>query len=197
MRRSFLIAFCLLAGATVITAAVTTGTDEARATLPPSLEKSLSSSGVERSVEVDPDNARKVLLEGGTEVFLVPGHDGDACIGLKDGSAACGPAADVAMGRLFLITVPANAEQGLSAIPTTGSAKAVVYGYQPGDRAARASVLGTERQVLGSGDVVEGVYRVKITTDAHSRRMTEVRFDTAGDTTQAPAPINLDTPENP
>lgn len=66
------------------------------------------------------------------------------------------------------------------------------YGYQPDDGAARASILSTEGQVLGSSEVVDGIYRVKITTDAHSRRMTEVRFDAAGDTTQPPAAIELD-----
>lgn len=175
----------------VVAVGVATRTDEARATLPSSLERAITSSQVERSFDVNPGDARKVTV-GSTDVFLVSGGDGDACIGLEDGSAACGPAADVAAGRLFLITVPASAEPGQSAIPATGSAKAVVYGYQPDDRAARAIIRGTEGQVLGSGNVVDGIYRVEITTDSHSRRMTEVRFAAGDDETQAPAPVNLD-----
>ena len=67
----------------------------------------------------------------------------------------------------------------------------MVYGYQPDKRATRANIRGSAGQVLGSGEVVDGLYRVEITTDAHSRRMTQVRF---GDDADAPAPINLDAP---
>jgi hypothetical protein len=195
-RRSLAIAATavLIAAVAVIVVSVSTGTDEAQATLPPSLEKSITSSQVGRSVNVDPNDASEVTLDGGTKVFLVPGDDGDACIGLADGSAACGPSADVAAGRLFLIAVPASGEPQRSAIPVTGTTKATVYGYQPDDRAARASILGAEGQVLGSGDIVDGLYGIEITTDAHSRRFTGVRFDAADESSDAPAPVNLDQP---
>jgi hypothetical protein len=184
------VAAVLLAAAASIASGVGSGTDGARATLPSSLERALTSSQVEEAIDVDTTRPRKVALDG-TDVFLVSGGDGDACIGLHDGSAACGPARDVAAGRLFLITVAATAEPGQSAIPATGSTKAVVYGYQPDKRATRANIRGSAGQVLGSGEVVDGLYRVEITTDAHSRRMTQVRF---GDDADAPAPINLDAP---
>jgi hypothetical protein len=175
-----------------VTAVVVSTSDEAHATLPNSLERSMVSAGVERSVEVNVDEARKVTLRDGTDVFLVPGRAGDACIGLESGAAACGPAADVAAGRLFLITVPASGEPRRSAVPATGSTEVVVYGYQPDKRAGRASIRGAEGQELGSADVVDGIYRVEITTDAHSKRMSEVRFDRADDAAAAPEPIDLD-----
>jgi hypothetical protein len=186
----------LVAAVAIIAVDVGNNADEAHATLPPPLEQVVTSSRVDREVVVNPGEARKVTLDGGSEVFLVPGDDGDACIGLEDGSAACGPAADVAAGRLFLITVSANGEPGdrPSVVPATGSARAVVYGYQPDKNAAHASILGADRQVLGSGEVVDGMYRIEMTTDAHAKRMTEVRFYSANGLTGAPAPIDLDEP---
>lgn len=73
-------------------------------------------------------------------------------------------------------------------------AKVTVYGYQPNDRAARASILGAEGQVLSSGDVVDGLYGIEITADADSRRFTGVRFDAADGSSNAPAPVDLDQP---
>lgn len=186
------VAVVLLSAAASIAGGVGRGTDGARATLPSSLERALTSSQVGESVDVDTTRPRKVALEG-TDVFLISGGEGDACIGLQDGSAACGPAKDVAAGRLFLITVAATAEPGQSAIPATGATRAVVYGYQPDKRATRANIRGSAGQLLGSGNVVDGLYRVEITTDAYSRRITQVRF---GDGADAPAPINLDAPSD-
>lgn len=182
----------LLAAVAAAASRVATGVDEAGATLPPDLQKSISSSRVDRSFEIDPEKTQEVLLDDGTKVFLVSGDGGDACIGLADGSAACGPASQVAAGRLFLITVAASGRPAEpSPIPSNDSTEATVYGFQPEDGAARASILGTDGQVLGSSEVVDGIYRVTITTDAHSRRMTQVRFDAASDTTPPPAAIEL------
>jgi hypothetical protein len=139
------------------------------------------------------DDREPPARPGQPEATLVPARDGAACIRLENGGGeACGPAADVAAGRLFLITVPAGGEPGQSVVPATGSTQAVVYGYQPDERAGRASIRGTAGQELGSSDVVDGIYRVEITTDAHARRMTEVRFDRADGAAEAPAPIDLD-----
>jgi hypothetical protein len=171
-----------------------TGTREARATLPSDLAQSISATQVDRSFDLDPDDARQVVLDDGTEVFLVTGEGGDACIGLADGRAACGSASQVASGRLFLITVAATgrpADQP-SPIPPSGSVRATVYGHQPQPGAATAFVLGAEGQVLGRGDVVDGVYRVTITTNARAGRMTEVRFEAADASAAAPPPIELD-----
>jgi hypothetical protein len=184
------IATCAAAATTAVAIAVTTNAGEAEATLPPALSKTLASSRVAESVRVSPGMTRRVSLADGSEVFLVSGGGGDLCIGLRDGSAACGPASEVAAGRLFLIVVRAAAGSRHSVIPAVGSAHAVLYGYQPDGGAERASVLGPSGQSLGSGDVVDGVYRVELTLDAGARRMVKVRFDGQA----PPAPIDLDAP---
>lgn len=162
----------LIAAVTVVALSVATGTDKARATLPLDLAKSISSSQVDRSFQIDPENTQEVVLDDGTDVFLVSGDGGDACIGLANGSSACGPASQVASGRLLLITAAATGPPAeTSPVPANGSAEATVY-----------------------SEIVDGIYRVKITTDAQSRRMTEVRFDAAGGTTPAPDAIKLDEP---
>jgi hypothetical protein len=193
MRKSLVIAVLLLTGlAAIVLVALAASIDQARATLPPALVKTLASGSLAASVHVNGADARKVTLDDGTNVFLVPGEDGDACIGLDDGSAACGPATEVAAGRVFLIMVAGAAGSQRSAVPAEGSAQVDVYGYQPADGAARAVVLGAAGQPLGSGEVVEGLYRVKVKTDAQFRRISAVRFESAVDATTAPPPVPLD-----
>ena len=85
------IATCAAAATTAVAIAVTTNAGEAEATLPPALSKTLASSRVAESVRVSPGMTRRVSLADGSEVFLVSGGGGDLCIGLRDGSAACGP----------------------------------------------------------------------------------------------------------
>jgi hypothetical protein len=163
MRRPLVIAAAVALVAAVATVALTVaaGPNEARATLPPDLERSLTSPEGDRPFAVDPASSQKVVLGDGTEVFLVSGDGGAACIGLADGSAACGPGSQVASGHLFLITIPAagGPEDQPSPIPAKGSAEATVYGYQPKPGAAWASIVGAEGQVLGRGKVVDGIYR--------------------------------------
>lgn len=169
------------------------GTREAEAVLPARLEQSLVSEQVGQSVDLDMRAAREVVLAG-EPVFLVPGDDGEGCIGLEDGGAACGPADTVARGRLLLITVDGGGEAPALPVPANGSVTAVVYGYQPDRRAERASILAADGQVLGSAAIVDGLWRIEIRTNSQSRRMTQIRFEAADGSAPSPPPVDLERP---
>jgi hypothetical protein len=193
--RVVLVTVLLVVGvaATILAVRALGGTEEAEAVLPARLERSLVSEQVGRSVEVDLASTRKVVLDGERPVFLVPGDDGDACIGLEGGGAACGPADMVTRGRLLLIIVDGGGDVPALPIRANGATTAAVYGYQPDRRAELASIVAADGQVLGSGHIVDGLWRVEIRTNSQSRRMTHVRFEAAG-SAPPPPPVDLDRP---
>lgn len=174
LRLSFAVVVVVIAVAASLAVLFAGSSGPVTAKLPLRLEKALASS--ESGVRADLDGAREIELPDGSDVWIVPGEDGGACIGIADGSKVCGPAAEVAAGRLQLFQVPQNA---VRAAPTS-SITVTILGYNPQANIAEATLLAPNDEVLGEAALTEGVYKITVKDTDFTRRPDRIRYTGPG-----------------